>query len=139
LQKYSLCTQGDSEGLLFRDEEAGASNPLAPTFYQWIRSSSGEFIPKIWSSVDLLGLTEIVRLEIFACVEISRIVALFGISNDDGKLNTFGAAAYSRVGPLPSLTASMAKRINASENSENVGPLIVHSGESLPRERRPLI
>jgi hypothetical protein len=26
-----LCTQGDSEGRMFRDQEVGGSNPLAPT------------------------------------------------------------------------------------------------------------
>ena len=31
MPKYSLCNQGDSEGRLFRDQEAGGSNPLAPT------------------------------------------------------------------------------------------------------------
>jgi hypothetical protein len=31
LQKYLLCTQGDSGGRKFRDQEVGGSNPLAPT------------------------------------------------------------------------------------------------------------
>jgi hypothetical protein len=32
-RKYLLCNQGDSEGRLVRDQEAGGSNPLAPTNY----------------------------------------------------------------------------------------------------------
>src|SRR5260370_40054999 len=31
LRKYLLCNQGDGKGCLVRDQEAGGSNPLAPT------------------------------------------------------------------------------------------------------------
>ena len=52
----------------------------------------------------------------------------------DGNLNTFGAAAYSRVHPLTGLTASPAKRINDRRNSKNVGPLIALGWNLYPRE-----
>ena len=78
------------------------------------------------------------RPEIFACLEIPRIVALFGCGMTQREPQHLRCRSLLTCSSPPRLTASPAKRIHDRRNSENVGPLIVRSGGSVPDREEAL-